>query len=154
MRILVIAILATTILSCATGPEPTAQPRPEAIRADLLRHIESGQPERAVGRIGALRRDEIMPGSQLDEILDDAIESIRDDYSSAVREDRPQKAIQAYRNLVTLGAEALDTSLLSDLYLEYAASLVEDENEPAALSALLQAPELSSLPMAALERAV
>ncbi len=154
MKSVLIVILVATAVSCVTAPEPVVLPRPEKIRSDLLHRIESGQPERAVQRIGALRRDDLIPDQELDEILADAVRSIREDYEDALREDRPQDAILAYRNLVTLGVEELDDTLLSNLYLEHAVSLAEQENEPAALSALLQAPQLSTLPVAALERAV
>ncbi|MFW5784453.1 MAG: trypsin-like peptidase domain-containing protein [Spirochaetota bacterium] len=148
-----IALFAVILASCATEVESPVRLRPDAVRAELLDHIDAGHPERAVQRITALRREEVLPPNELDSFLGDAVDSIRREYDAAREEGRPRDALRAYNNLVVLGVEERDTELVSRLYAAYAEDLAADGNEPAALSVLLRAPSLSSLPEDALARA-
>ncbi|MFW5718378.1 MAG: trypsin-like peptidase domain-containing protein [Spirochaetota bacterium] len=148
-----IGLFAVILASCATEVESPVRLRPDAVRAELLDHIDAGHPERAVQRITALRREEVLPPNELDSFLGDAVDSIRREYDAAREEGRPRDALRAYNNLVVLGVEERDTELVSRLYAEYAEDLAADGNEPAALSVFLRAPSLSSLPEDALARA-
>jgi len=147
-------VLAAVLSSCATEVDAPVRLRPDVVRSELLAHIDAGRPERAVQRITALRRDDVLPQSELDSLLADAIDGIRREYDDARAEGRPRDAIRAYRNLGVLGVEENDPELISRLHLEYASQLADEGNDPAALAVLARAPSLSSLPRVALERAV
>ena len=147
-------VLTIVTVACATAPEPIVAPRPDLVRAEVRRSIDDGRPEVAVQRISALRRTNDIPADDLDHLFNDAVARMREQYDRAVDAAQPREAIRAYRNLVTVGAEEDDPTRISAHLLEYATQLADEGNEPAALAVLLQAPELSSLPEEALERAI
>jgi S1-C subfamily serine protease len=146
-------IVGLLLASCVTDVVRTAPPRAEAVRAELVRHIDSGQPERALQRITALRRSEVLERAELDAYYADAVQLIEREYERAVDDGSPIVAIRAHGNLVTLGARTPDRALVSSLYLDHARRLYEAGNGPAALATVLRAPSLSSLPREALEEA-
>jgi S1-C subfamily serine protease len=110
-------------------------------------------PARAIQRISALRRDEIIPAGELDGFLDDAVERIRAGYEAAVLADDFDAQIIGFRNLAAVGAVTGDDAYLSELYLENARALRDAGNGPAALATLMRAPLLSALPPEALGEA-
>lgn len=142
------------VASCATDVDPVVRVRPDVVRSELVGHIDSGEPERAVQRISALRGDDLLPEEELDTILGDAVARIREEYELARSEGRPGDAVRAWRNLVVLGAEADDPEHLSALYLERARLEAEAGNPVAALSFIMRAPTLSTLPARALDEAL
>ncbi|MFW5684558.1 MAG: trypsin-like peptidase domain-containing protein [Spirochaetota bacterium] len=155
VRTLLIGLaVAAAAVSCVSVEEPEVAGRPEVVRRELLQAIGEGRPERAVQRIGALRREDVLPPGELEEILSSAVGRTRRAYREAVQQERARDALRLYGNLVAVGAEARDPELISRLHLDYATELFEAGNKPAALSAVLRAPSPSSLPDHALDLAL
>jgi serine protease Do len=148
----VVALL--SLAACVTHPEPEALSRPEVVRREVGGAIEQGRPADAVQRVAALMRTDVLPAGELDGFLQDAVDAIRREYDHAVAEDRFRDAIRAYHNLVTVGAAPSDPERISLHYMGAALAELEAGNKPAALSLLLRAPSLSTLPSEARVRAL
>lgn len=154
-RAIVLAGVAATLLAaCATEVEPVVVPRPQAVRTEVTREIEEGRPEQALQRISALRHSEVLPKGELDELFDRAVRRMQSAYERALADGRPLDAARLRGNLVSVSALEPDPAFVSGLHLEAAEAFEREGNLPAALTILLDAPELSSLPVEALERAV
>ncbi|MFP4114769.1 MAG: trypsin-like peptidase domain-containing protein [Spirochaetota bacterium] len=144
-RVFLVVCGLATLFSCTTEVPEVVVPHPDVVRAELLQAIDSGEPERALQRISALRRESVLPRGELDEYQADAVDRIEAEYESAVDEERYLDAVSALQNLVTLGARTPDRELVSSFYLRHATQWIEKGNAPAALATLLRAPALTSL---------
>lgn len=139
------------LIGCQTQSEPVTTELPEAIRREIVSHIQSGAPEQAVQRISAVRREELLSPSELDLYFDDAVQEISKAFHTAVAERRYLDAIRHYRNLEVLGVAPDGGLTVNRLYGLAAESYYQEGNLPAAVATLLQAPELSELPPEAIE---
>ncbi len=143
-RIIEIAVVSLLVLSCATGPEPIVETRPDAIRNEIEAALRS-DPALAVQRIVSLQTSDLIPREELDLFYTDAVEAIRADFGRAVASRDTDLEILLLRNLVAVGGEESDPARLSALYGRRYRELLDEGNAPAALTTLLRAPSLSSL---------
>jgi serine protease Do len=142
------------VIACSTQPEPTVTELPDAIRAELRAQIRDDEAELAIQRISALRREQVLPGEELDLYLADAVDNLVERYEEAIAGGRIDESLRLLRNLRVLGQDVSGLADPVDLYVQEATALYEEGNLPAALAVLLRTPELSGVPADVLEQAV
>jgi len=152
VRLLTALVVVAVLVGCATDQELVTAERSEIIRSELQNQIAQGRPEVAVGRISALRREDVLPVSELDTLQDQAVSSMTASLNAALESGDDREAIRLVGNLEALGATVPDGVNLDDLYLAIAREYEAAGNGPAAIATLLKAPELSGMPRDVLER--
>lgn len=145
----IILILAVAVLaSCAGVPSRVIDPaqRKEHVERELRDQIESGNPERSIQRIVALRRDTLFDEAELDDLHDAAVQRLVTLLHEAVDAADYRLALRRYRSLKTLDlSELVPEYSISSLLLSEADHAIEQGNEVAGLHTLLQFPDLGEL---------
>ena len=157
---MVIALAPLLIAACATAPD-YAEPLPtrqEVVERTIQERIERGESSRAIQRLKGLDEN-TLPGDRFEVLWSEAVAGIEREFEQHVSDGDWEQAVAAYRSLRTLAEhssqsddarafeerEASDWDL-NELYIAWADSYREEDNEVAALNLFLKAPRFAESP--------
>ena len=157
---MVIALAPLLIAACATAPD-YAEPLPtrqEVVERTIQERIERGESSRAIQRLKGLDEN-TLPGDRFAALWSEAVAGIEREFEQHVSDGDWEQAVAAYRSLRTLAEhssqsddarafeerEASDWDL-NELYIAWADSYREEDNEVAALNLFLKAPRFAESP--------
>ncbi len=157
---MVIALAPLLIAACATAPD-YAEPLPtrqEVVERTIQERIERGESSRAIQRLKGLDEN-TLPGDRFAALWSEAVAGIEREFEQHVSDGDWEQAVAAYRSLRTLAEhssqsddarafeerEASDWDL-NELYIAWADSYREEDNEVAALNLFLKAPRFGESP--------
>ncbi len=157
---MVIALAPLLIAACATAPD-YAEPLPtrqEVVERTIQERIERGESSRAIQRLKGLEEN-TLPADRFAALWSEAVSGIEREFERHVSDGDWEQAVAAYRSLQTLAGhssqsddagafeerEANDWDL-NELYIAWADSYREEDNEVAALNLFLKAPRFTESP--------
>lgn len=150
-----IALLVPTFVGCA-GTEPALPPtRPDAIRGELDKLLETGQEPVLITRLGALRRDGTLGDDELDRYRERTIARMLAAYEDAAGDDATDgeasaELLRLHHNLRVLDALPEEAAQPWQLRVSYAEMLASEGFDAGAVSELMRVSPLSAVPEATL----
>ncbi len=148
IRLTLVCSIVIVASGCAGVQSRVVEPeqRKQLIERDIGEKIDSEQPEQAIQRIGALRRESLFDDALLDQWHQQAVERLVELLHTAVEEDDYRIAVGRYRSLETLKrTDLVPEYSLPSLLLDFAQHQLEQGNDIAALHTLLRLPDLAML---------